>query len=144
MADRFEMRQTRRGVLAGLQPLIHGALVITGSSQMMGEELGLPRHEIGETLLQCRRDAGVQFLPFRAQQRRRISARWDIADRMQMTGEARLCEKLRKIEALFVEDSASARFRTRARGVWLSTEALAIELRCGGARRDGESGPTGR
>jgi hypothetical protein len=46
---------------------------------------------------------------------------------MQVTGEARFCEKLRKIEALFVETSASARFRARARGVWLRTEALAIE-----------------
>jgi hypothetical protein len=41
----------------------------TSSSQMRGEELGPPLHEIRETLLQCRRDAGVQFLPFRAQQR---------------------------------------------------------------------------
>src|ERR1700730_6477953 len=69
MADRFEMRQTRRGVLARLQPLIHGALDITGSSQMMGKEFGLPLHEISETLLQCRCDAGVQFLPCRAQPR---------------------------------------------------------------------------
>jgi hypothetical protein len=59
-------------------------------------------------------------------------------------GEARFCEKLRKIEALFVENSAAARFRARARGLWLRTEALAIELRCGGTRRDGGSGPTGR
>src|SRR6266849_1461657 len=75
---------------------------------------------------------------------RRISARWGIADRMQVTGEARLCEKLRKIEALFVENSAAARFRARARGVWLRSEALASELRCGGTSRDGGSGPTGR
>jgi len=74
---------------------------------------------------------------------RRISARWGIADIVQLTGEARLCETLRKIEALFAENSAAARFRARARGVWLRTEALAIELRCGGISGDGGSGPTG-
>src|SRR6266446_2192488 len=51
---------------------------------------------------------------------RRISARWGIADIVQLTGEARLCETLRKIEALFAENSAAARFRARARGVWLA------------------------
>jgi len=74
---------------------------------------------------------------------RRISARWGIADIVQLTGEARLCETLRKIEALFAENSAAARFRARARGVWLRTEALAIELRCSGTSGDGGSGPTG-
>jgi hypothetical protein len=63
---------------------------------------------------------------------------------VQVTGEARLCETLPKIEALFVENSAAARFRARAPGVWLRNEALAIELRCGGTSRDGGSGSTGR
>jgi hypothetical protein len=62
---------------------------------------------------------------------------------VQLTGEARLCEMLRKIEARFAENSAAARFRARARGVWLRTEALAIELRCGGISGDGGSCPTG-
>src|SRR6267154_530037 len=51
---------------------------------------------------------------------RRISARWGIADIVQLTGEARLCETLRKIEARFAENSAAARLRARARGVWLA------------------------
>ena len=61
-----------------------------------------------------------------------------------MSLEDSLLETLRKIEALFVENSAAARFRAGARGLWLRTEALAIELRCGGTRREGGSGPTGR
>ena len=68
MADRFEMRQARRGMLAGLQPLIDRALGIAGRGQMMGEQFGLALDEIGEMLLQHRRDAGMQFLPSPAQQ----------------------------------------------------------------------------
>ncbi len=75
---------------------------------------------------------------------RRISARWGIADRVQVTGRsATLRDAAEDRSALFVENSAAARFRARARGVWLRTEALAIELRCGGTSGDGGSGPTG-
>ena len=69
MADRFEMRQARRGILAGLQPLIDRALGLTGCSQMVCESFGPALNEIGEVLLQHRRDPGVQFLPLAAQQR---------------------------------------------------------------------------
>ena len=68
MADRFEMGEARRGILASLQPLIDRALGIAGRSQMMGKQFGLALDEIGEILLQHRRDAGVQFLPSTAQQ----------------------------------------------------------------------------
>ena len=68
MADRFEVGQSRRGMLAGLQPLIDRALGIAGGRQMMGEQFGLALDEIGEMLLQRRRDARVQFLPSSAQQ----------------------------------------------------------------------------
>ena len=68
MADRLEMGRSRRGMLAGLQPLIDRALGIAGSSQMMGQQFGLALDEIGEMLLQHRRDPGVQFLPPCAQQ----------------------------------------------------------------------------
>ena len=50
MADRFEMGRARRGMLAGLQPLIDGALGIAGGGQMMGEQFGLALDEIGEML----------------------------------------------------------------------------------------------
>ena len=63
MADRFEMSRTRGGMLAGLQPLIDRALGIAGRGQMMGQKFRLALDEIGEMLLQHRRDAGVQFLP---------------------------------------------------------------------------------
>ena len=69
MADRFEMGRARRGMLAGLQPLIDRALGIAGAGQMMGQEFGLALDEIGEMLLQHRRDPGMQFLPPCAQQR---------------------------------------------------------------------------
>ena len=68
MADRFEVRQARCGMLAGLQPLIDRALGIAGGGQMMGQEFGLALDEIGEMLLQHCRDSGVQFLPPGAQQ----------------------------------------------------------------------------
>jgi hypothetical protein len=59
MADRFEMGQAQRSRSAGLQPLIDGALGITGGRQMMRQQFGLPFDEIGKTLLQHRRDTGV-------------------------------------------------------------------------------------
>ena len=68
MTDRFEMRRARRGMSAGLQPLIDRALGIAGSGQMMGQEFGLALDEVSEILLQHRRDARVQFLPSSAQQ----------------------------------------------------------------------------
>jgi len=68
MADRFEMRQTRGGILAGLQPLIDRTLGIAGGGQMMRQEFRLALDEIGEMLFQHGRDPGVQFLPPCAQQ----------------------------------------------------------------------------
>ena len=68
MADGFEMGRTRGGMLAGLQPLIHRALGIAGSGQVMGQKLGLALDEIGEKLLQHCCDARVQFLASGAQQ----------------------------------------------------------------------------
>src|SRR5215831_3424256 len=69
MADRFEMRQARRGMLAGLQPSIDGMLGITGGGQMMGQEFGLTLDEIGEMLLENGCHSGVQFLSPDTQQR---------------------------------------------------------------------------
>ena len=59
MTDRFEMGRARRGMLAGLQPLIDRAFGIVGRGQMMGQEFGLALDEISEMLLQHRRDASV-------------------------------------------------------------------------------------
>src|SRR5260370_1025093 len=69
MADRFEMRQALRSMPTGLQPLSHRALGVASGSQVMGQEFRLALDQIGEMLLQQRRDAGVQFLPSGAQQR---------------------------------------------------------------------------
>ena len=63
------MGQALGGMLAGLQPLIDRALGVAGGGQMMGQEFGLALDEIGEILLQHRRDPGMQFLPSSAQQR---------------------------------------------------------------------------
>ena len=51
MGNRFEVSRVRRGMLAGLQPLIDGALGVAGGCQMMGEQFGLALDEIGEMLL---------------------------------------------------------------------------------------------
>jgi len=63
MADRFEMGQARCGILAGLQPLIDGALGITGCGQMMRQQFGLALDEVEELLFEHRGHPGVQFLP---------------------------------------------------------------------------------
>ena len=68
MADGFEVRQALGGMLAGLEPLIDGVLVVSGSGQMVSQELGLAFDEIGKMLLQRCCDAGVQFLPPSSQQ----------------------------------------------------------------------------
>jgi hypothetical protein len=68
MAQRFEMRQALGGILAGLEPLIHGTLDIRCRSEMMGEQLGLSLDEISEMLLQHSRDARVQLRAAGAQQ----------------------------------------------------------------------------
>ena len=65
---RFKMGQARHRILAGLQPLVDRAPCVAGGREMMGEEFGPPLDKIGETLLQCRRDTSVQFLPSCAQQ----------------------------------------------------------------------------
>jgi len=62
------MRQALGGILAGLEPLIHGTLDIRCRSEMMGEQLGLSLDEISEMLLQHSRDARVQLLAPAAQQ----------------------------------------------------------------------------
>jgi len=69
MADRFKMRQARRGILAGLQPFVDCTLGIAGRGQMMREQFGLALDTIGEILLKHRRNTGVQLLPLSAQQR---------------------------------------------------------------------------
>ena len=51
MGDRFEVSQSRCGMLPGLQPLIDRAFGVAGSRQVMGEQLGLALDEIGEMLL---------------------------------------------------------------------------------------------
>jgi hypothetical protein len=68
MANRFHMRQARRGMSAGLQPLIDGTFGIAGAHKMMGQEFGLALDEIGKILLQHRRDPSVQLVPPSAQQ----------------------------------------------------------------------------
>src|SRR5215469_15598935 len=68
MADRFQVRQTRRGISAGYEPLVDGAVGVAGGGQMMSQELWLALCEIGELLDQRNRDAGMQFLTFRAKQ----------------------------------------------------------------------------
>ena len=68
MGNRFEVSQSRGGMLPRLQPLIDRAFGVAGSRQVMGEQLWLALDEIGEMLFQRRRDAGVQFLPSPAQQ----------------------------------------------------------------------------
>jgi hypothetical protein len=70
MSNRFEVSQSRRGMLPGLQPLLDRALGIAGGGQVMGEQFGLALDEIGEVLLERRRDARVQFLPSAAEQGR--------------------------------------------------------------------------
>ena len=51
MGDRFEVGQSRRGMLPRLQPLIDRAFGVAGRSQVMGEQFGLALDEIGEMLL---------------------------------------------------------------------------------------------
>ena len=68
MADRFEVGKALGGMLAGFQPLIDRALGIAGARQMMGQEFWLALDEIGEILLQRRRDPSMQLLPPSAQQ----------------------------------------------------------------------------
>ena len=51
MGDRFEVRQSRRGMPPGLQPLIDRAFRVASGRQMMGEQLRLALDEIGEMLL---------------------------------------------------------------------------------------------
>ena len=59
MADGFEMRQALGGMLTGLQPLIDSPFGIAGCRQMMGQEFGLALDNVGEMLLQRRRDPSV-------------------------------------------------------------------------------------
>ena len=59
MGNRFEISESRRGILPRLQPLIDGALRVGGRRQVMSEQLGLALDEIGKILLQHRRDAGM-------------------------------------------------------------------------------------
>src|SRR6202045_550252 len=68
MADRFEVGKALGGMLAGFQPLIDRALGIAAARQMMGQEFWLALDEIGEILLQRRRDPSMQLLPPSAQQ----------------------------------------------------------------------------
>ena len=63
MADRLQVSGALGGMPAGLQPLIDRALGIAGRGQVVSQELRLALDEIGEVLLQHRRDVGVQFLP---------------------------------------------------------------------------------
>src|SRR5712671_7177258 len=70
MGDRFEVSQSRCGVLPCLQPLLDRAFGVASRRQVMGEQFRLALDEIGEMLFQRRRDAGVQFLPSAAQQGR--------------------------------------------------------------------------
>ena len=57
MGDRFEVGQSRRGMLPRLQPLLDRTFGVVRSRQVVGEQLGLPLGEIGEMLFQRRRDA---------------------------------------------------------------------------------------
>src|SRR5215471_19121682 len=68
MADRFQVRETRRGVSSRLKPLVDGAFSIAGGGQMMSQEFGLALDEIDKLLVQHHRDARVQFLTFRPKQ----------------------------------------------------------------------------
>ena len=70
MGDRFELSQSRCGVLPCLQPLLDRAFGVAGSRQVMGEQFWLALDKIGEMFLQRRRGARVQFLPSPAQQGR--------------------------------------------------------------------------
>ena len=67
MAYGFKMSGALGGMSAGLKPLSHSALGISGRGEMMGEQLGLTLDEIREMLSQHRPNAGVQFLSPRAQ-----------------------------------------------------------------------------
>ena len=69
MGNRFEVSRLLCGMLPRLQPLMRGALRVAGGCQMMGEQFGVARDEIGEMRFQCRGDAPMPFLPLRAQQR---------------------------------------------------------------------------
>ena len=68
MTNCFEMGRPRRGMLAGLEPLVDRAFGIAGCGQVVGEEFRLAFDEIGEMLLQHCRNARVQLLAPGSQQ----------------------------------------------------------------------------
>ena len=70
MGNRFEVSQSRGGMLPRLKPLLDRAFAVAGSRQMMGEQFGLALDEIDEMLFQRSCDARVQLLSSPAQQGR--------------------------------------------------------------------------
>ena len=54
MGNRLEVSQSRRGILAGLQPLLDRTFGVAGGGQMMGEQFRLALDDIGEMRFQRR------------------------------------------------------------------------------------------
>src|SRR5262249_18069970 len=68
IGDRFEVGQSRRGMLPRFQPLRHRAIGVTRASQVMGEQFWLAFYQIAEIALEHLPYACVQLLSPRAQQ----------------------------------------------------------------------------
>jgi hypothetical protein len=69
MRDCLDVSEAAGRTLTSLQPLLGGAFAVSGSSQVVRQQFGLPFDQIGKILLKDTGDAGMQFLPARTQQR---------------------------------------------------------------------------
>jgi hypothetical protein len=59
MTNRFQMSRARRSISTCVEPLIDSTLRIAGGCQMMRQQFGLALDDVGEILLQHRRDTSM-------------------------------------------------------------------------------------